>query len=202
MVPDLGLSVADPALAAGFYLRVRDERLWYLVIRSTSDPLTLAPALRVAVANIDVDLQLEEVRTLETADQEERVFLSGVALALTAMGGMALMLSIVGIYALLSFMVTRRTREIGIRIALGAQRWQVLRSITGAAAVYLLMTSVFSRQRAWRPVRADARGNPDQHPGAGPVDAVDDLPDTGDPRRRGVLAARAPRAQHPPFRGP
>ena len=61
------------------------------------------------------------------------MFLSGVATALTAMGGMALLLSIVGIYALLSFMVTRRTREIGIRVALGAQSWQVLRSITGGA---------------------------------------------------------------------
>jgi ABC-type antimicrobial peptide transport system permease subunit len=46
-------------------------------------------------------------------------------------------LSIVGIYALLSFVVTRRTREIGIRVALGARRWQVLRSVTGAAALNL-----------------------------------------------------------------
>ena len=130
------------ALAAGFYLPVRDEKLWYLVIRTTNDPLTLAPPLRAAVANIDVDLQLEEIRTLETADQEERVFLSGIATALTAMGGMALMLSVVGIYALLSFMVTRRTREIGIRVALGAQSWQVLRSITGAATAYLLIGGV------------------------------------------------------------
>jgi putative ABC transport system permease protein len=142
VVPDLGLSVADPALAAGFYLPVRDEMLWYLVIRTTSDPLTLAPPLRAAVANIDVDLQIGEVRSLEAADQEERVFLSGIATALTAMGGMALLLSVVGIYALLSFMVTRRTREIGIRVALGAQSWQVLRSITGAATAYLLIGGV------------------------------------------------------------
>ena len=79
------------------------------------------------MANVDPDLQIEEIRTLEDAGREERVFLSGVALALTAMGGMALMLSIVGIYALLSFMVTRRTREIGIRVALGATSRQVLR---------------------------------------------------------------------------
>jgi predicted permease len=139
VVPDLGLSVADPALAAGFYLPVRDEMLWYLAIRTTSDPLTISAPLRAAVANIDVEIQLEDVRSLEAADHEERVFLSGVATALTAMGGMALLLSIVGIYALLSFMVTRRTREIGIRIALGAQSWQVLRSITGAATVHLLI---------------------------------------------------------------
>jgi putative ABC transport system permease protein len=142
VVPDLGLNVADPDLAAGFYLPVSDEMLWYLVIRTTSDPMTLAPSLRAAVANVDVDLQLEQIRTLETADQEERVFLSGVATALTAMGGMALLLSIVGIYALLSFMVTRRTREIGIRVALGARSWQVLRSITAAAAAYLLIGGV------------------------------------------------------------
>lgn len=142
VVPDLGLSVGDPALAAGFYVPAGDEMLWYLAIRTTSDPLTLTAPLRAAVANVNVDLQLEAVRTLEAAGQEDRVFLSGVATALTAMGGMALILSIVGIYALLSFMVTRRTREIGIRVALGAQRWQVLRSITGGTALYLAIGGV------------------------------------------------------------
>jgi predicted permease len=137
VVPDLGLNVADPALSGGFYLPARDEMLWFLAIRTTGDPLTLAAPLRAAVANVNVDLQLQEVRTLEDADREERVFLSGVASALTAMGGMALMLSVVGIYALLSFRVTLRTRELGIRVALGAQRWQVLRSITGGAMAYL-----------------------------------------------------------------
>jgi predicted permease len=137
VVPDLGLSVGDPALTAGFYIPVRDEMLWYLAIRTSVDPVTLTAPLRAAVANVDPDLQLEEIRTLEEAGYEERVFLSGIATALTAMGGMALALSIVGIYALLSFMVTRRTREIGIRIALGARNWQVLRSITGGATIYL-----------------------------------------------------------------
>ena len=142
VVPDLGMSVGDPALAGGFYFPVRDETLYYLAIRTTADPLTLVAPLRAAVANVDPDLQLEEIRTLEEAGREERVFLSGVALALTAMGGMALLLSIVGIYALLSFMVTRRTREIGIRIALGATRRQVLRAITGGALVYLAIGGI------------------------------------------------------------
>lgn len=139
VVPDLGLSVGDPALTAGFYTPVADEMLWYLAIRTRIDPITLAGALRAAVANIDPDLQVQEIRTLEEAGYEERVFLSAIAAALTAMGGMALLLAVVGVYALLSFMVTRRTREIGIRIALGAKRWQVLRSITGGATIYLLL---------------------------------------------------------------
>jgi predicted permease len=142
VVPDLGLSVGDKTLSAGFYIPVKDEMLWYLAIRTTVDPVSLTSVLRATVANIDPDLQLLEIRTLEDAGREERVFLSGVAAALTAMGGMALTLSIVGIYALLSFMVTRRTREIGIRIALGAANWQVLRSITGGAAIYLMVGGV------------------------------------------------------------
>lgn len=142
VVPDLGMSVGDPALAGGFYFPVRDETLYYLAIRTTADPLTLVAPLRAAVANVDPNLQVEEIRTLEDAGREERVFLSGVALALTAMGGMALMLSIVGIYALLSFMVTRRTREIGIRIALGATSRQVLRAVTGGALIYLAIGGI------------------------------------------------------------
>jgi putative ABC transport system permease protein len=61
----------------------------------------------------------------------------------TVMGGIALLLSIVGIYALLSFMVTRRTREMGIRVALGATRAHILRTITGGAFVLLAIGGIF-----------------------------------------------------------
>jgi putative ABC transport system permease protein len=137
VVPDLGLSVGDPALAGGFYIPVQDQKLYYLAIRTAGDPQTLVAPLRAAVANVNPELQLEEVVLLEDAGRAERAFLIGIASSLTAMGGMALLLSIVGIYALLSFMVTRRTREIGIRVALGARSWQVLTSITAGAMTYL-----------------------------------------------------------------
>jgi putative ABC transport system permease protein len=139
VVPDLGLSVANASLAAGFYYPVHDEFLYHLAVRTSGDPSKLAPQLRAAVASVHPDAALEEIRTLEEAGFEERIFLSSIAIALTAMGGMALLLSIVGIYALLSFMVTRRTREIGIRVALGATSAQVVRSIVVGAAVYLLI---------------------------------------------------------------
>ena len=156
VVPDLGLSVGDPALAGGSYTPVHDQMLYYLAIRTAADPSTLVAPLRAAVANVNPDLQLEEVVTLEEAGRAERAFMIGVASSLTAMGGMALLLSIVGIYALLSFMVTRRTREIGIRVALGARSWQVLSSITGGALMYLAIGGalgsalgvVFVRMRA------------------------------------------------------
>jgi putative ABC transport system permease protein len=141
VVPDLGLNVGDPALTGGFYTPVRDEMLYYLAIRTNAGPMTLVAPLRTAVANVDPDLQLEEILPLEDAGIAERAFLVGVASALTAMGGMALLLSIVGIYALLSFMVTRRTREIGIRVALGATSGQVLRTVVGSALAYLAIGS-------------------------------------------------------------
>jgi len=142
VVPDLGLSVGDRALAGGFYTPVRDEMLYFLALRATADPKSMIAPLRAAVANVDPDVQIEELLPLEEAGRDERVFLIGTSAALTAMGGVALALSIVGIYALLSFMVTRRTREIGIRVALGARDWQVLRSITGGALTYLAIGGV------------------------------------------------------------
>ena len=60
-----------------------------------------------------------------------------MASAMTALGVMALLLSVVSIYALLSFMVTRRTREIGIRVALGARNSQVLATVAGSAFAYV-----------------------------------------------------------------
>jgi predicted permease len=142
VVPDLGLSVANPSLAAGFYTPVNDEMLTFLAVRTTAEPLKLTAPLRAAVANVNPDLQIEEIKTLEDTALEERAFLSGISLGLTMMGGMALLLSIVGIYALLSFMVTRRTREIGVRVALGATSRQVLRTVTGGALFYLAIGGV------------------------------------------------------------
>ena len=137
VVPDLGLSVANPSMAAGFYYPVRDEFLFHLAIRTAGDPLKMVPQLRATIAGVEPDAPIEEIRTLDEAGLEDRVFLSSVAIGLTAMGGMALLLSIVGIYALLSFMVTRRTREIGIRVALGATSAKITASIVGGAAIYL-----------------------------------------------------------------
>jgi len=142
IVPDLGMAVATPSFAGGFYTPVHDEFLYYLAVRTTSDPMKLVPQLRAAVADIDPDLQLNEFATLDNSGREERLVLTGMAVAMTAMGGIALVLSIVGIYALLSFMVTRRTREIGIRIALGARSPQILRSITGGAMMYLAIGGI------------------------------------------------------------
>lgn len=143
VVPDLGLGPGDPTRAAGFYTPLdANATCFSLAIKTTANPQALAVPLRKVIAGVDPTIDLRDVRPLEDVGWEERQFLSGVASAMTALGGMALLLSMVSIYALLSFMVTRRTREIGIRVALGATNRQVLRTVVGSALAYLSLGSV------------------------------------------------------------
>lgn len=134
VVPDLGVSAGDRASAAGVYVPLPERtQFLHLAIRAAGNPHTTAGPLRRIVVEIDPTADLRGIRLLEDVGVEQRSFLSGMASAMTALGVMALLLSAVSIYALLSFMVMRRTREIGIRVALGARRAQVLTTIAGSA---------------------------------------------------------------------
>jgi putative ABC transport system permease protein len=139
VVPDLGVSAGDRARAAGVYVPLPNHTpLLHLAIRSAGNPNTTAGPLRRALAEIDPKADLRSIRLLEDVGRDQRAFLSGMASAMTALGVMTLLLSVVSIYALLSFMVTRRTREIGIRVALGARSSQVLTTVVGSALALLL----------------------------------------------------------------
>jgi predicted permease len=143
VVPDLGVSAGDRGRAAGVYLPLPDRTpLLHIAIRTAGNPNTTAGPLRRAVAEVDPKADLRSIRLLEDVGREQRSFLSGMASAMTALGVMALLLSVVSIYALLSFMVTRRTREIGIRVALGARRSQVLVTVAGNAFALLAAGTV------------------------------------------------------------
>jgi macrolide transport system ATP-binding/permease protein len=97
-----------------------------VVIRTAPPPRAMLPSIRAAVANIDPNLPLVEVTTMEQQIskglQRERMF----ALLCGGFGALALLLSVVGLYGVMSYGISRRRGEIGLRLALGAQPRDVL----------------------------------------------------------------------------
>ena len=102
-----------------------------VVVRSAGDPAMLTTAVRQAIRAIDPDEATSAFRTMGAVVSTSAAGDRFNALLLGAFGGIALLLTAAGIFGVLSYLVTQRTREIGLRIALGAQRPAVVRVIVG-----------------------------------------------------------------------
>ena len=133
VVPELGAgSPMLPWRAAGFYLPVTPDRFdqVHMMVRVRSgDPMTVAPQLREIAAAVDPSLRLVTVQRANEVNNDF-VWMMGMWVRITAvLSTVTLILSLAGIYAVLSFTVARRTREIGVRVALGASRQRVVAAI-------------------------------------------------------------------------
>ncbi len=102
-----------------------------LVVRAPSDPASMAAAVREQVQAIDPNQPVYAVRTMEEVIDLSVSNRKLNMVLLSIFAGLATLLSVVGIYSVMSYLVTQHTREIGIRVALGAQPGSILRLVLG-----------------------------------------------------------------------
>jgi predicted permease len=124
-----------PTFYVPYRQNVDSEESMTFAVHTSMTQAALVPALRAAVASIDRDIPLQDIRTQneQIADmtKQERIFAS----LTSGFGILALILACIGIYGIMAYTVSRRTNEIGIRMALGAQADRVLRMILREASL-------------------------------------------------------------------
>jgi putative ABC transport system permease protein len=137
VVPDRGLSAADPQRAGGVYIPMGDEADFRLLVRYTGRPAEFIPALQATVFAVDPGIAVTGTGVLSRQLLEIRRVYLVFGSIFTSLGSIVLLLSMMATFAILSFEVTRRTREIGLRVALGAHHRSILRLVLGRVVVYM-----------------------------------------------------------------
>jgi ABC-type antimicrobial peptide transport system permease subunit len=111
----------------------------YVAIRTAQDPAQVAPAVRTIIASAEPQLPVTNVRPLSEIVAGETASRKAQLVVLGGFAGIAFLLAAIGIHGLLAYAVAQRTQEIGVRMALGATRGNVLRLIMGDALVFAMI---------------------------------------------------------------
>jgi ABC-type antimicrobial peptide transport system permease subunit len=122
----------DPKAAMFFPILQSPWSVTHLVVRSGRDPLQLAPVIRSTLQNLDAGLSLY-IQTWNQGLQDALFPSRMAALFLGVLGVMGAMLAVTGIFGMAAYSVSKRLKELGIRMALGAQRKEVLQAALGRA---------------------------------------------------------------------
>jgi putative ABC transport system permease protein len=114
-----------------------DRAGMYFLLRTSGDPLKLMETVKRAVAEVDPSRPAANFRTVEQSLSQQTQFLRLYILLLGIFGGIAAVLAAIGIYGVMAYAVAERTREIGIRMALGAGSGDVVKMVLGHALVII-----------------------------------------------------------------
>jgi hypothetical protein len=132
LVKDLGMSaMAMPQRWPGMYMPAipGSQGAVNMLVRGRGDPLTIAPRVRELAMTVDPTLQVEQIMTFDQMTESSLWMLGLWTRIIVGLAAVAALLSLSGIYAVLSYTVARRTREIGVRVALGSSARRVITSI-------------------------------------------------------------------------
>ena len=125
---------ADPDLFVPLSER---QRAFLFVVRTRTDPASAAPSVRSALREADTDAVIFDVSTMSELVAHQTVRARFTSWLMAIFAGSALLLAMIGIYGVMAHTVTRRTSEIGVRMALGATRSDVLRLVAGSGVGFV-----------------------------------------------------------------